>query len=51
MRGQCVIIMDCVMGDEKTVTTAESGQCVIIMDCVMGDERPVCHYYGLCDGR
>ena len=29
--GQCVIIMDCVVGDEKTVTTAESGQCVIIM--------------------
>ena len=29
-RGQCVIIMDCVVGDEKTVTTAESGQCIII---------------------
>ena len=39
------------MGDEKTVTTAESGQCVIFMDCVVGDERPVCHYYGLCGGR
>ena len=33
--GQCVIIMDCVVEDEKTVTTAESSQCVIIMDCVV----------------
>ena len=39
--GQCVIIMDCVVGDEKTVTTDESGQCVIIMDCVVGDEKTV----------